>query len=220
MSHVSVMVGGVYRHEKYPDQPGTIHTAVPRAKQAEAVRFLLDNVFATPTWMLDTAILRRVEPTGSVERIRTRQAAVLNDLLLDSKLSRLVEQEAFAAPATPAYTIASLFGDLHRGLFSELTAPRPAVDPYRRNVQRLWVDQMDRLINTPLQPQLPPGFGGFPGFVPPPPRPADARALARADLVSLDGQLRASLLRTTDVETKAHFQDLRARIERVLNPPR
>jgi hypothetical protein len=155
-----------------------------------------------------------------VERIRTRQAAVLNDLLLDSKLSRLVEQEAFATPAAPAYTVGELFGDLHRALFSELSAARPVVDPYRRNVQRLWVEQMDRLINTPLQPTLPPGFGGFPGFTPPPPRPADARALARADLVSLDGQLRATLLRTTDVVTKAHFQDLHSRIDRILNPPR
>jgi len=220
MTHVSVLVGGVYRHEKYPDQPGTIHTAVPRARQAGAVRFLLDNVFTTPTWMLDTAILRRIEPTGSVERIRTRQAAVLSDLLLDSKLSRLVEQEAFATPANPAYTIADLLGDLHRGLFSELAAVRPSVDPYRRNVQRLWVDQMDRLINTPLQPQLPPGFGGFPGFTPPPPRPADARALARADLVQLDDQLRAALLKPSTPVTRAHFQDLRARIDRVLHPPR
>lgn len=219
MSHVSVIVGGVQRHERYPDQPGAIHTAVPRADQQRAVRFLLDNVFTTPAFFLDTAILRRLEPTGSVERIRTRQAAVLSDLLLDAKLSRLVEQEAFATPASPAYTIAELFGDVHRGLFSELSAARPAVDPYRRNVQRLWVDQMDRLINTPLQPQLPPGFP-FPGFTPPPPRPADARALARADLVALDGQLRASLLRTPDAVTRAHVQDLRARIERVLNPPR
>jgi hypothetical protein len=219
MSHVSVIVGGVYRHERYPDQPGAIHTPVPRVEQQRAVRFLLDNVFTTPTFFLDTAILRRIEPTGSVERIRTRQAAVLTDILQDGKLSRLVEQGAFATPASPAYTIAELFGDLHRGLFSELSAARPSVDAYRRNVQRLWVDQMDRLINTPLQPQLPPGLN-FPGFTPPPPRPADARALARADLVALDGQLRASLLRTTDVVTKAHFQDLRARIDRVLNPPR
>ena len=218
MSHVSVMVGGVYRHEKYPDQPGVIHTVVPRAKQQEAVRFLLDNVFATPTWMLDTAVLRRIEPTGSVERIRTRQAAVLNDLLLDSKLSRLVEQEAFAAARQPAYTIADLFGDLHRGIFSELSAARPNVDTYRRNVQRLWVEQMDRLINTPLQPPARPG-AGFPGFTPPPPRPADAVALARADLVTLDGQLRAALLKPAGAVTKAHFQDLRARIDRILHPP-
>jgi hypothetical protein len=219
MSHVSVVVGGVYRHERYPDQPGAIHTDVPRAKQAEAVRFLLENVFTTPAWMLDTTILRLIEPTGSVERIRTRQAAVLNDLLLDSKLSRLVEQEAFATRTSPAYTIADLFGDLHRGIFAEAVAAHPTTDAYRRNVQRLWVEQMDRLINTPLRPATRPG-AAFPGFTPPPPRPADAVALARADLVTLDGQLRTAILRTTDRVTKAHFQDLRARIDRSLNPPR
>ncbi len=90
MSHVSVIVGGMTRHERYPDQPGTIHTPVPRAEQQRAVRFLLDNVFTTPAFFLDTAILRRIEPTGSVERIRQPPvAAVLNDLLLDAKLSRL-----------------------------------------------------------------------------------------------------------------------------------
>jgi hypothetical protein len=219
MSHVSVMVGGVYRHEKYPNQPGVIHTAVPRDKQQEAVRFLLDNVFTTPSFFLDPDVLRRVEPTGSVERIRTRQAAVLVDLLLDSKLSRLVEQQAFATAPSPAYTIADLFGDLHRGIFSEAVAVRPTVDAYRRNVQRTYVDQMDRLINTPLAAATPPG-GGFPGFTPPPPRPADARALARADLVDLDGQLRTAILRTTDRVTRAHFQDLRARIDRIFNPSR
>jgi hypothetical protein len=219
MSHVSVVVGGVYRHEKYPNQPGVIHTAVPRATQQGAVRFLLDNVFTTPSFLLDPEVLRLIEPTGSVERIRVRQLAVLADLLLDSKLSRLVEQQAFATAQSPAYTIADLFGDLHRGIFSEAVAARPNVDAYRRNVQRSWVDQMDRLINTPLQTQLPPGLA-FPGFVPPPPRPADARALARADLVDLDGQLRTAILRTTDRVSRAHFQDLRARIDRILNPPR
>lgn len=217
MGHVSAVVGGVYRHEKYPNQPGVIHTTVPRAKQAEAVRFLVENVFTTPTWMLDADVLRRVEPTGSVERIRSRQTAVLNALLQDSKLSRLVEQEAFATAANPAYTIAELLGDLHRGIFTEVTALRPNVDAYRRNIQRAWVDQMDRLVSTPLAPTIPPG-AAFPGFTPPPPRPADARALARADLVDLDGQLRSAIIKTTDRVTKAHFQDLRARIDRILNP--
>jgi hypothetical protein len=208
----------VYRHEKYPNQSGVIHTAVPRDKQQGAVRFLLENVFTTPTWMLDTDVLRRVEPTGSVERIRTRQLAVLADLLLDGKLSRLVEQEAFATPAIPAYTIAELFGDMHRGLFSELSAVRPNVDAYRRNIQRAWVDQMDRLVSTPLATPVP--AGAFGGFTPPTPRPADARALARADLVDLDGQLRLAIIKTTDRVTRAHFQDLRARIDRIFNPSR
>ncbi|MEK7668849.1 MAG: hypothetical protein AAB409_09390, partial [Gemmatimonadota bacterium] len=115
--------------------------------------------------------------------------------------------------------IADLFGDVHRGIFTEVTAVRPTTDAYRRNLQRTFVDQMDRLINTPLAAPTPPG-GGFPGATPPPPRPADARALARAELVDLDGQLRTAILRTTDRVTRAHFQDLRARIDRTLNPPR
>ena len=85
-------------------------------------------------------------------------------------------------------------------------------------MQRLFADQMDRLLNTPLAPTIPPG--AFGPATPPPPRPADARALARAELVSLDGQLRTAILRTTDRVTKAHFEDLRARIDRSLNPPR
>lgn len=218
MNHVAVVVGGVYRHEKYPNQPGVIHTPVPRERQAGAVRFLLDSAFTTPTFFFDPEILRRIEPSGNVDRVRQRQVALLTTILQDARLSRLVEQAAFATPATPAYTVAELVGDVRRGFFSELAAVRPAVDTYRRNLQNAFVDQMDRLINTPLASPLPPGFGGFPGFTPPPPRPADARALARAELRDLDTSLRAVILRTRDRTTKAHFEDLRARIDRILNP--
>jgi hypothetical protein len=215
VGQVAVVVGGVYRHEKYPNQSGVIHTAVPRARQQEAVRFLLAEVFTTPAYFLDAEILRRIEPTGSVERLRQRQTALLTALLNDARLSRLVESQAFATAANPAYTVAELFGELRRGLFSEAAAARPATDVYRRNLQRHFVDQMERLISTPLVPTLPPGF---PAQFAPAPRPADARALARAELVSLDTQLRTAGLRTTEPVTRAHFADLRARIDRILNP--
>ncbi|MGH7751661.1 MAG: zinc-dependent metalloprotease, partial [Gemmatimonadales bacterium] len=81
MGHVAVVVGGTYRHEKYPNQAGVIHVAVPRARQREAVQFLLENAFTTPTYFLDFEILRRVEPYGTVDRIRQRQMALLNQLL-------------------------------------------------------------------------------------------------------------------------------------------
>jgi hypothetical protein len=81
----------------------------------------------------------------------------------------------------------------------------------------MFVDQLERLVTTPLAPTLPPG-GLFPGQTPPLPRPYDARSLARAELVSIDNQLRSALLRTSDRDTKAHFEGLRARIDRILNP--
>jgi hypothetical protein len=215
INHVAVVVGGVYRHEKYPNQAGVIHTPVPRGRQRDAVRFLGENAFATPLFFLDPEVLRRIEPSGFVDRIRVRQTAVLNALFQDARLSRLAEQGATLAPGT-AYTLADLFGDVRRSVFAELGAARPAVDAYRRNLHRAFVDQMDRLINTPLAPATPPF--PFPGATPPPPRPGDARALARLELLEIQGSLRTALARPTDRTARAHFVDLQARIDRILNP--
>lgn len=220
INHVAVVVGGVYRHEKYPNQAGVIHAAAPRGRQADAVRFLGENAFATPLFFLDPEVLRRIEPTGFVDRIRVRQTAVLNVLFQDARLSRLAEQGATLPPGT-AYTLADLFGDVRRSVFAELAAARPAVDAYRRNLQRAFVDQMDRLINTPLAPATPPfGFPGGGGgrATPPPPRPGDARALARLELLEIQASLRTALARPTDRTARAHFVDLQARIDRILNP--
>jgi hypothetical protein len=206
MGHVAVVVGGVYRHEKYPNQRGVIHTPVPRGRQAEAVRFLNANVFATPTFFFDAQVLRRIEPTGFVERIKDRQEAILGTLFQDARLSRLVEQEA-TQPEGEAYTIVDLFGGVRHAIFSELEQRAPVVDPYRRNLQRAFVEQMDRLINTPLEPR----GGGTP-------RPGDARAVARLELQEIAERVGAVLPRATDRVTRAHLVDLEARIGRVLDP--
>ena len=215
MNHVAVVVGGVYQFTKYAGQTGRVYQPVPRAKQAEAVQFLNDNVFTTPSFFFDPEILRRIEPTGFVERVRQRQTAVLNLLFQDSRLSRLAEQSATQAGS---YTITDLFGDVRRGIFTEFGAGPVRVDEYRRNLQRAFVDQMERLISTPLVTPLPPGFTPFPGFNAPPPRPADARAQARLELVDLQGTLRAALSRAGDRTTRAHIVDLLARIDQILNP--
>jgi hypothetical protein len=217
MNHVAVVVGGVYQFTKYAGQTGRVYQPVPRAKQAEAVQFLNDNVFTTPSFFFDPEILRRIEPTGFVDRVRQRQTAVLNLLFQDARLSRLAEQSA-TQPGGGAYTITDLFGDVRRGIFAEFGAGPVRVDEYRRNVQRAFVDQMERLISTPLITPFPPGFTPFPGFTPPPPRPADARAQARLELVDLQTTLRGAQARASDRTTRAHVVDLLARIDQILNP--
>ena len=215
MNHVAVVVGGVYQFTKYASQTGLVYQPVPRAKQAEAVAFLNANVFTTPSFFLDPEILRRIEPSGSVDRVRQRQTAVLNLLFQDARLARVAEQ---GATEQNAYTMADLFGDVRKGIFSEFGTGAVRVDEYRRNLQRAFVDQMERLISTPLVTPLPPGFTPFPGFNPPAPRPADARAQARLELVDLQTTLRASLARAADRTTRAHIVDLQARINQILNP--
>src|SRR5467141_2467754 len=217
MNHVAVVVGGVYQFTKYASQSGRVYQPVPREKQVAAVQFLNDNVFTTPSFFFDAEILRRIEPTGFVERVRLRQTAILNTLFQDQRLSRLAEQGA-TQPAGAAYTIPNLFGDVRRGAFSEFTGGAVRVDAYRRNLQRAFVDQMERLISTPLVTPPPPGFTPFPGFNAPPPRPADARAQARLERVDLLGTLRIGLARAGDRATRAHIVDLQARITQILNP--
>ncbi|MGH7676306.1 MAG: zinc-dependent metalloprotease [Gemmatimonadales bacterium] len=217
MNHVAVVVGGVYRHEKYPSQEGVIHRPVPRARQAEAVRFLVDNAFSTPTYLFDPEVLRRLEPTGFVERVRVRQTALLTTLFGDARLARLAEQQA-TLPGGQAYTLVDLFGDVRRGIFSEYAGGRAGADPYRRNLQSAFVEQMDRLLNTPLA--APPPPTGFFFGPPPPPRPGDAQALARLELQELAATLRGARPRSGDRATRAHIAQLVARIDQVLNPPR
>ncbi len=219
MSDVLTMVGGVFRHEKYPSQEGVIHTPVPRAKQAEAVQFLANNVFKTPDFFFDPQILRRIESSGYVERIRTEQTNFLRGLFDDARLTRLADQGATATAAAPAYAIADLVGDTRHAIFSELAAPRVAVDAYRRNLQRAFVELMDSKLNPPQAvPRVGPAAPQRPGFTPPPPTPGDARALMRAELKDLDAALRLALPKAADRVTRAHIEDLRFRIDRTLNP--
>ena len=67
---------------------------VSRERQREAMQFLSAHAFTTPMFVIRPEILRRIEPTGTLDRIRTSQLRVLATLLAESRIGRLVEQEA------------------------------------------------------------------------------------------------------------------------------
>ncbi|MFI5175178.1 MAG: zinc-dependent metalloprotease, partial [Terriglobia bacterium] len=64
MNHVAAIVGGFNTQEKYIGQDGVVFQPLPREHQAEAVRFLSDNAFKTPSFFIKPEILRRIEPVG------------------------------------------------------------------------------------------------------------------------------------------------------------
>jgi hypothetical protein len=214
LGHVVTLVGGVYRAEHYPDQPGPIFTPASRARQQAAVAFLNDRAFRTPEFLLDQDVLRRVKQSGVVDQISRAQTALLAALFNDSRMNRLVEQEAMATAAAPAYRLSDLLGDVRRGLFTELRRGT-AIEVYRRNLQRNFITLLtDKLAPTPPPPPVPP----FPGFIPPAPRPDEARAMIRGELRDLDAALATALPKVTDRETRVHLQDLRFRIDQALHP--
>jgi hypothetical protein len=179
----------------------------------EAVKFLNENAFATPTWALDKEVLRRIEPIGALNRIRNAQNVVLNNLLSGSRFARLVEQQAL--DGDNAYQPADFLADVRKGVWIELNAPRVKIDAYRRNLQRAYLDLANNKINgapQTLPAGLPASFAGL--FV----TSGDERPFYRAELHALNGSVTTALARTTDRATRVHLEGVRDQIAKILDP--
>ncbi len=215
LAHVANLVGGANSQEKYGSQQGVRFTPVPRTRQKEAVSFLIENAFQTPTFFLVDDILRRIEPVGSVARIHAAQASILNSVLQNARLLRLSEYE-HGAPAGTAYSIMELFQDVRGGLFSELRA-RQTPDVYRRALQRAYVETLDDKLNPtpPAAGAAAAGRGGRGGAPQLDARLSDIFPAVRAELRALDAQLEAAVPNASGI-TRAHLEDLRHRIDAAL----
>jgi hypothetical protein len=215
LGHVARIPGGLAKQEKVVGQPGAVYAPTSPARQRAAVAFLNENAFRTPEYLLDQSILRKIEPTGSLDRIGGAQRRVLNVLLDNARLQRMIENEALADGAR-VYTLGEMLGDLRRGVWREAMSGAP-IDPYRRRLQRSYLELLGAKIN-PAAPAAPAG-------VPPqllallgPQSAPDARAMLRGELVDLDRELASAVGRTSDRTSRLHLLDARAQIERILNP--
>jgi hypothetical protein len=224
MGHVVNIVGGATAHAKYGSQPGPIYTPVSRERQLAAVQFLNLHAFHTPAFLLDRAVTSRIEPNGSLTRINDAQGRILRALLENARLRRMAE---LASHGDDVYSIADLLADLHHGIWTELGDHTVSIDVYRRSLQRAYLDQLGARINgtrnegfsvivspsrtpNPQLPELQPG----------PATLTDARAAMRADLVSLRSEIIAAMPMAVDATTRAHLDDSKVAIDRILNPNR
>ncbi len=215
LGHVTPIVGGMESHNKHQGQAGVVFTPVPRERQKAAVRFLSDNVFATPMWAVRPEIVAKVSPQGAMVEIGAIQRAVLDRLLTPLKLERMMEMEALHG--AKAYAPAELLADLRAGIFGELTGGAAKVEPFRRNLQRSYVSMVGDLLNRPQSGAAPQGrignerqpkFGGN----------NDTRALLRAELRTIAAAAKTREGAAADAVTRAHLEDLRDQIEKALDP--
>ncbi|HET6231606.1 MAG TPA: zinc-dependent metalloprotease, partial [Longimicrobiaceae bacterium] len=213
--HVVTVVGGAEVQYKSGSQPGAVFHPLGRARQAEAVRFLNESVFRTPQYLIRPEIARRIEPMGMINRIVNAQARVLTALLDDSRMNRLLENEALMRNAD-TYPLSSMLDDVRRGIWSELASGSPTIDPYRRELQMNFLTQVDRKLNPPA-----PAANAAPvrQFGPPrPPLSADAKSELRGELVTLKAEIQRAIPRAGDRQTQLHLQGAVHRIDQILDP--
>lgn len=211
IGHVVTNVGGIYNEIKMADQEGPMFTPVPAARQKEAMQFLNQNVFATPTWLLDEEILRRIESNGALERIRNLQSRWMRSLMSTRRLQRMMESAAFAKG--DAYSPMEMCQSLRRGIWTEVYTNQP-IDIYRRNLQRAYLDHVKSLLNPPKPSSNGPRFS----FGPPttPLSQSDVWPMIKAELKTLDKDLKKAIPRMNDQMSRYHLEDARDRIADLL----
>jgi hypothetical protein len=214
MGHVSSNIGGIYENFKTYDQEGAVYTHVPKERQQRAMKFLSEQLFNTPTWLLDQNILNKIEFDGAIERMRVLQSRTLENILDFGRLARSIENEA--VNGTEAYTIIEIVEDLRNSVWTELKTGAK-IDVYRRNLQRAHIDQLAFLM-TEEQQSIPAAYRSFFVRTDVNVSQSDIRSVARAELNELKKLCKTAIAKTADKLSKYHLEDAMARIDLILDP--
>jgi len=214
MGHVATNIGGVIQTPKTYGLDGPVYEFVPEETQRRAMRFFAEQAFTPPTWMIDENILRRIESVGTVERMRTAQVRVVDQVLDPGRMQRLIE--AGARNGGDAYTLGEMLDDLRGGVWSELSAGR-SIDVYRRNLQRGYLERLEWLMTE--EPAAPTSRFGARSATTVNVSQSDIRPFVRGELQTLQRDINRALARGgIDRATRLHLQDAVVRIDRILDP--
>jgi len=199
VDHVITNIGGVHMERIASDQDGNVYRPVSKNYQQKAMVFMNEHAFTTPYWLLDDSILRNIEHAGAIERIQTLQERHLRSVMSISRMNRLIEDETFRG--AEAYSLAGMLENLRNGIWSELAAGDP-IDPYRRNLQRSYLQHVRNLIeNSNSEVNL-----------------SDIKPMLRDELHILAEQVDGFADSAPDRISRVHLRDVQNRIDRILNP--
>ena len=209
MGHVSSNVGGIYENYKTADQEGAVYTHVDKDHQKAALQFVINQLFKTPTWMLDKDLFSKTQSSGAIERVRALQVRTLNSLLSADRMARMIENETLNG--SKAYNLVSMFSDVRKGVWSELYSGK-SIDTYRRNLQKAHIERLHFLLNEAPNQR---GRFGTPSVNV---GQSDIKSFARGELTRLKRDVRNAVSRASNTTSRYHLQDVLARIDVALDP--
>ena len=210
-------VGGEYLSRARVGDAGA-HAAlapVPRDVEKRAYDILDAYLLSDRAWQFSPATLNRLTYTEYmpfanfgyaplprhdvpvVELVARLQNGVLGYMYSPLVLQRLADLPTKARPGA-TMTLADLFSWTQTAVFHDLNAPGSQI---RRNLQRRYARLLGTLVTAPS--------AGT---------PLDAQALARYELVALDGSVTHALAgRSLDLQTRAHLTGIRVDVRRALS---
>ncbi|WP_421775460.1 zinc-dependent metalloprotease [Gracilimonas sp.] len=214
MGHALSNIGGVYENHKTYEQDGAVYEPVPEATQREAMEFLQQHAFSSPSWAFDDEILSRVNQASAIDNFRNYQENVLGSVADAQRIARLIEFERRSSG--DVYTAFEMMDDLRNGIFTEVRA-NENIDVHRRNLQRAYIEQMESLMTNEL-PNIPAQWRQFLGWTQVDVSQSDIRPIVRNQLTILNRDI-ARALRSGgfDRSTRVHLEDAQTRVEDILD---
>lgn len=203
LGHVSKYIGGVKETPKMVEQKGAIYELVSKTEQKEALKFLSENVFTTPNWLLKTSVLTKIDKSP-VEVVENLQKTVLNRVLSEGVLNKLYEGESLDANA---YAVYDYLQDIKNSVFSELKSSSK-IDIYRRNLQKNFVETL--IARTQASK---PSTGRNAETIS---DNSDVKSLTRGVLREIKADASKNAQNAQDAVTKYHLEDLVYRIDKAL----
>lgn len=168
----------------------------------------------TPDWIMNQEILSKVRPDAGVAGIAQLQQRTVRSLLSPNRLLRMMENE-IKEPGT--YTMANLYSDLEKGIWTELRNSQ-SVDMYRRNLQKIHLEELIKNLEPKISPTFGFNFAGYKVVNGPSmdPKKSDIVSLTRGTLMELHKDLEKAAKKADDKMTKYHYQDCQQRISTAL----
>jgi hypothetical protein len=217
-NHVATMISGATVQYKSGGQTGSVYTPISKEKQAEAVKFLNDEVFKPPMYLVRPDISERVEAGGIVPRINGPQQRILGTVMQDARLNRMLEVEGTNADKSKVYTLNGMLDDVRKGLWEEIYGTAPVINVFRRELQNDHIELMKNKMTPPTPPAA--GGGGGGGFGGPPAAPLseDAKSHFRGQLEALRAEIERAIPNAKDKPTEMHLKAALHRIIVILDP--
>ncbi len=214
MGHVAKNIGGIQTTPRMQEEGGVVVEFTPKAKQKEAIRFLQAHLFTTPLWLKQRKIEGLIG-TNVMTTILGVQNNILGRLLNNNTFNKLFRHEA--SGNRNVYTASEMVTDLRKGIWRELATRKP-IDIYRRNLQKAFVEQLTGSLKSDGMPVI--SFSSSRGFSLPSDfsRTTDAVSIVKAQLRTLQSEIRAALPAYKDAASRAHLLDVNDRITEVLDP--
>lgn len=213
MGHVASNIAGVYETHKTFEQEGAVYSPVSVEDQKRAMNFLSIHAFTAPSWAYNEDIISRINQADFVDTFRGRQVSVLNNILNPQRLARLIEYDF---RSENAYSPFEFMDDVRSSVWTELS-DGSAINVYRRNLQRAYLERLEELMTEEL-PSIPAQFRERIGWTQVNVSQSDIRPMVREQLVNLQGDVQRAARRTNDRATVAHLNDVDRRIENILDP--